>query len=220
MLLSRATISFALAGLSTAQYFSRGAAALFLNKVGINVTEKVQNALTTNIWDERVELITDENYKERIVNEPMTEEEEKTRVWVIVVSTKQEGISRFLNEVFDKAFNESQIAGDLPHVKWGRVDYTKVAYITTKWGVWQLPCLIVLEHRGHTLRFYRPYQTRLQVDTLREFLRVDGWKLSEPWSTPYAPGGERECIMEFMAVWYHKLCNCVSFVRKRARLAQ
>ena len=60
---------------------SEPAAALF-NKVGINITERVQNA---KIWDERVELITDDNYKELIVNEPLTEKEEKDRVWVIVM---------------------------------------------------------------------------------------------------------------------------------------
>jgi hypothetical protein len=63
---------------------SEPAAALF-NIIGINITEKVQGALGTKIWDERVELITDDNYKELIVNEPMTEEEEKDRVWVIVM---------------------------------------------------------------------------------------------------------------------------------------
>lgn len=63
---------------------SAPAAALF-SKVGINITEKVQAALDIKIWDERVELITDDNYKELIVNEPMTEQEEKDRVWVIVM---------------------------------------------------------------------------------------------------------------------------------------
>jgi len=63
---------------------SEPATALF-NKVGINITDKVQNALATKIWDDRVQLITDDNYKELIVNESMTEEEEKDRVWFIVV---------------------------------------------------------------------------------------------------------------------------------------
>jgi len=63
---------------------SAPAAALF-SKVGINITEKVQAALDLKIWDERVELITDDNYKELIVNETMTEQEAKDRVWLIVV---------------------------------------------------------------------------------------------------------------------------------------
>lgn len=63
---------------------SAPAAALF-SQVGINITEKVQAALDVKIWDERVELITDDNYKDIIVNEPMTEQEEKDRVWIIVM---------------------------------------------------------------------------------------------------------------------------------------
>ena len=128
-----------------------------------------------------------------------------------VTSAKQDGISKYLDEVFDKAFDDSQVAGDLPHVKWGRVDYMNVTYITTKWGIWQCvqssnpihpvrlltcclfraPFLVVLKDRGQTLRFYRPYQIHLRDEALREFLKVDGWKVSEPWSTAYAPGGER-----------------------------
>jgi hypothetical protein len=53
------------------------------------------------------------------------------------------------------------------------------------------PYLVVLKDRGQTLRFYRPYQIRLRDDALREFLKVDGWKVSNPWSTAYAPGGDR-----------------------------
>ncbi|KIM46519.1 hypothetical protein M413DRAFT_441609 [Hebeloma cylindrosporum] len=195
---------------------SAPAAALF-SKVGINITEKVQAALDIKIWDERVELITDDNYKELIVNEPMTEQEEKDRVWIIVVSVtsaKQDGISKFLDEVFDKAFDESQLAGDLPHVKWGRVDYMNVTHITTKWGIWQAPYLVILKDRGQTLRFYRPYQIRLRDDSLREFLKVDGWKVTKPWSTAYAPGGDREYIMEFMAVWFTKIYNWVIIIPK------
>ena len=62
-----------------------GPAAALFSQVGINITEKVQAALDVKIWDERVELITDENYKELIVNEPLTEQEEKDRVWIIVM---------------------------------------------------------------------------------------------------------------------------------------
>jgi hypothetical protein len=53
------------------------------------------------------------------------------------------------------------------------------------------PYLVVLKDRGQALRFYRPYQIRLRDDALREFLKVDGWKVSNPWSTAYAPGGDR-----------------------------
>lgn len=46
-------------------------------------------------------------------------------------------VSQKLDDSFDKAFNESTIAGDLPHVRWGRIDYLNVTYITTKWSIWQ-----------------------------------------------------------------------------------
>ena len=125
---------------------------------GINITERVQTVLSQKIWDERVELITDDNYQDLIVNEPLTTQEEKDRLWVIVMSVlcvsgyasysclmkfssvtsaKQEGVSKYMDQVFDAAYNESQIAGDLPHVRWGRIDYLNVTALTTKWGVWQ-----------------------------------------------------------------------------------
>jgi hypothetical protein len=53
-------------------------------RFGINITERV--ALTqANLWDERILLITDDNFQELIVREPLTEEEEKTRVWATVM---------------------------------------------------------------------------------------------------------------------------------------
>lgn len=61
---------------------SEPVAALF-NKFGVNITERV--ALQQKIWDDRVELITDDNYNDLIVNEPMTPEEEKERVWIFVM---------------------------------------------------------------------------------------------------------------------------------------
>ena len=54
-----------------------------------------------------------------------------------VTAAKQEGISKYLDGVFDSAYNQTQIIGDLPNVKWGRIDYLNVTYITTKWGIWQ-----------------------------------------------------------------------------------
>ena len=54
--------------------------------VFINVVNKVtKDVPQPTIWDERIVLITDKNYEKRIVNEPMNREEEKDRVWVIVV---------------------------------------------------------------------------------------------------------------------------------------
>lgn len=60
-------------------------AVLLFDKLGINITERVKAASEAKLWDERVQLITDDNYKDLIVNEPLTEEEEKKRVWAIVM---------------------------------------------------------------------------------------------------------------------------------------
>ncbi|KAF8969393.1 hypothetical protein BDZ97DRAFT_1795371 [Flammula alnicola] len=178
---------------------SEPAVAIF-SKFGVNITERVQAAQDLKIWDERVELITDDNFNDLIVNEPLTEQEEKDRVWIIVISVttaNQEGISKYLDNVFDAAFNETHLAGDLPHVKWGRIDYLNVTHITTKWGIWQAPYLVVLTDRGQALH-----------DALREFLQVDGWKQTPPW----------EWIMDFQAKWFTKIYNTVTIVPRWALL--
>lgn len=54
-----------------------------LGKVGVNLSA-VFNA-TNDIWDPRIPLITDDNYDEIIVNEPLTPEEEQKRTWFIVM---------------------------------------------------------------------------------------------------------------------------------------
>lgn len=127
-------------------------------RFGINITERVALA-KANLWDERIPLITDDNYKDLIVNESLTEEEEKNRVWVAVMyvphdlsqvyclilsgarssvtAAKQDGISKFLDQIFDSAYSETLDKNDLSNVRWGRIDYLNVTYITTKWNVWQ-----------------------------------------------------------------------------------
>ena len=50
---------------------------------------------------------------------------------------QQGGLSKIVDKHFDAAFNESVIEGELPHVRWGRIDYLNVTYITTKWNIWQ-----------------------------------------------------------------------------------
>lgn len=62
------------------------------SKFGINITERVQLAFSNNLWDERIPLITDHNYKDIIVNEQLTEQEEKDRVWMIVMYVKKKKI--------------------------------------------------------------------------------------------------------------------------------
>lgn len=48
--------------------------------IGLNITGTP--AVT---WDERIPLITDENYAEMIVNETLTPEEEKERLWFLIM---------------------------------------------------------------------------------------------------------------------------------------
>ena len=215
----------------TTKILTSGPSVALFNRFGINITERMEIASLAEIWDKRVPLITDDNYDDLIANEALTEQEEIDRVWIIVMyvsiisflsffetfcssvtSQKSDGVSKFLDNVFDSAFNESQITGDLPHVRWGRMDYLNVTRITTKWAVWQCvfnshkiskyfnlfsfslhraPYLVVLKDRGKTLRFYRPRNLRLQEDALREFLKADGWKATSPWSSSYAPGGPK-----------------------------
>jgi hypothetical protein len=57
-----------------------------LDRAGMNITERFKAAAEqVKIWDERIPLITDDNYEDIIVNEEMTEEEERNRVWVLVM---------------------------------------------------------------------------------------------------------------------------------------
>jgi hypothetical protein len=71
---------------SLSYLFSTGPAAQFFNRLGINITERLEAAKNNSeIWDGRVPLITDSNYNDLIVNEVLTEEEEKSRVWLLIV---------------------------------------------------------------------------------------------------------------------------------------
>jgi len=59
-----------------------------LLKVGLNYTAAREEAerRKANMWDKRIPLITDENYESLIVNETFSsEEEEKERVWFLIV---------------------------------------------------------------------------------------------------------------------------------------
>lgn len=51
------------------------------------------------------------------------------------------GISLYADKEFDEAYNTTLIENDLPHIRWGRIDYMNVTYITTKWVVWK--CVII-----------------------------------------------------------------------------
>ena len=52
-------------------------------------------------------------------------------------TTGRSPMSKGLDENFDSAYNTSIIEGDLPDVRWARIDYLNVTYLTTKWNVWQ-----------------------------------------------------------------------------------
>jgi hypothetical protein len=64
---------------------SLGPFADLFSSVGVNITEKLAAAAAERALDGRVPLITDENYDEMIVKEALTEEEERDRVWFLVM---------------------------------------------------------------------------------------------------------------------------------------
>lgn len=126
-------------------------------------------------------------------------------------------ISKIVDKSFDEAYNQTVIAGDLPHVRWGRIDYMSVTYLTTKWSIWTYvfsplthprhPCearadissnemhsgpyLVLLRDRGQTLRFYKADRVRVSVDLIRELLTEELWRETPIWNSNFAPGGNR-----------------------------
>jgi len=63
---------------------STGPSVDLFSRLGINITNKLEAALQeSKLWDERIPMITDHNYNDLIVNEPLTEQEERDRTWVI-----------------------------------------------------------------------------------------------------------------------------------------
>ncbi|KAH7887404.1 hypothetical protein F5I97DRAFT_824947 [Phlebopus sp. FC_14] len=155
------------------------------------------------VWDGRIPLITDTNYADMIVNEEMTPEEEEKRVWFILITVtagQPEGVSKFVDNVFDATYNYTLDKGDLDNVRFGRIDYLDVTKITTKWAVWSAPTLVVLKDRGQTLRFYKAGQIRLTEEFLYTFLKEEAWEMKAPWKSAYGPGGEREFVLEYFAI--------------------
>ncbi|THG98089.1 hypothetical protein EW026_g4030 [Hermanssonia centrifuga] len=119
-------------------FIASGPIGSLLEKVGVNLSHDPM----ADLWDHRVPLITDDNYDDIIVHEELTSEEEEKRLWFLIISTsagtqQQGGISKLLDNQFDAAYNESLIENDLPDVRWGRIDYLNVTYLTTKWNIWQ-----------------------------------------------------------------------------------
>jgi hypothetical protein len=58
-------------------------------------------------------------------------------------SAQGSGISLFADKEFDEAYNTTVIENDLPHIRWGRIDYMNVTYLTTKWAVWKCVVLFI-----------------------------------------------------------------------------
>ncbi|EIN10933.1 hypothetical protein PUNSTDRAFT_85384 [Punctularia strigosozonata HHB-11173 SS5] len=190
---------------------SSGPIAGLFSKMGVNVTERMEaaRAAQANMWDHRVPLITDDNWRDLLVNEEFSsEEEEKNRVWFIIITAQMsqpEGLSKWADQHFDGAFNITQEKGDLPHVRWGRIDYLNVTDITTRWGIWQAPYLVVSTDRAQSLRFYKASNLRMDPEMIRKFLEIEGWRDTPPWASSFAPGGSREWIMDYTAIYMTKI---------------
>jgi hypothetical protein len=81
----KATTPFSLLSLfDTNKILTSGPSVALFDRFGINITERIEASLA-QIWDERIPLITDDNYDDLIVNESLTELEEIDRVWIIVM---------------------------------------------------------------------------------------------------------------------------------------
>jgi len=193
-------------------YLESGPLKALFNRAGVNITEKLEaSRALSKIWDERVPLIHDDNYEQLILEEEFESlEEERDRVWFLIItvsSAQNEGISRFVDGEFDKAFNLTMHENDLPNVRWGRIDYMNVTALTTKWVVWRAPYLVVLKDRGQSLRFYRPHQLRINGDLMRQFLKVNAFEQTKPWKSAFGPGGSREFVLDWMALVFTKVYN-------------
>ncbi|KAG9019544.1 hypothetical protein FRB90_000853 [Tulasnella sp. 427] len=179
-------------------------------KAGINITERVQAAKAeaeATGWNRHIPLITDENYREMIVQEPLSLDELDKRVWFLLIGIPDgDPMNKLVDERFEAAFNLTQSSPEkaLPHVRWGRINYLDVTAITTRWWVWKVPVLVVLRKGGRELRFYSPRQIRLQPEILHKFLEVDGWKETPAWTGVFAPGGALEPAMDKISHWTMK----------------
>lgn len=187
--------------------FTSGPIGNLLSRSGINATERLAEAQEKSKlpWDERITMITDYNYEELIFNENFeTPEEEAQRVWFIIVSgarNQRTSMSVLVDEEFNKAYNESLNEGDLPHIRWGRIDYLNVTRLTTKWAVWKAPMYIFAMDRGKTLRFLSPQAIGAKSEAVREFLTKGTYLRLYPWVGPWAPGGKYEAFLNKFALF-------------------
>jgi len=115
----------------------------------------------------------------------------------MVTIGSQDPVSDFFDKTFDGAYNLTQEAGDLKHVRWARVDYLAVTDITTRWGIWRAPVLVIAKDRGRELRFFKVGALRemREPEELREFLVNNEWDQTPPWTSPWSPRGSRAQLM-------------------------
>ncbi|KAF8592583.1 hypothetical protein K439DRAFT_1625932 [Ramaria rubella] len=197
---------------SWSSFLTSGPIATFFAKSGVNMTERLAEAQRKAElpWDDRIPMIRDDNFEELIFNESFaTPEEDEVRIWFLVVtitSNQRSGISAVVDQEFNEAYEISLKDQDLPHVRWGRIDYLNVTRLTTKWGVWRAPIYIVAKHRGKTLRYFHPQQLGgVKASFIRTFLMDELWTLREPWTGPWAPGGSREELLDKFAILSEKI---------------
>ena len=74
-----------LSALSMENLLSSAPAVAIFEKLGVNITSKLEQASKFEMWDDRIPLITDANYDDIIVNEELSPEEEESRVWMLVM---------------------------------------------------------------------------------------------------------------------------------------
>jgi hypothetical protein len=143
-----------------------GPVAALFNKAGVNITERYEAAkrAQAEMWDARIPLVDDENYDTFVTHEEFeSPEDEAKRVWFFIVyvpfpycrnfylynsisllSTAQatgDPMSKYADKHFDDAFEIAQKEGDIPHVKWARINYMNVTRVTTRWNIWS--CVVI-----------------------------------------------------------------------------
>ena len=67
--------------------------------------------------------------------------------------------------------------------------------------------MAITDH-GQTLRFYKASQVRLNAEVIREFLKEEGWRNTEPWNSSFAPGGSKYAL--FIPSSYSRCADIIS----------
>ncbi|KAG8824425.1 hypothetical protein FRC17_009094 [Serendipita sp. 399] len=182
---------------------------------GVNVTERLEQAkLAAAVppFDERVPLITDDNYEELILNPDSPSDE--TWFLVVTLGTSRDPASKSVDQAYDNAFNKTIHQKDLPNIKWGRIDYMTVTKLTTEWMIWKAPLLVVARDHGKELRFLYPANIYMDGDHLHDFLKHRGWDEVPQWTGAFAPGGSMEPTVKTLAWIFASVYTVVSKVPK------